>query len=105
MKCFHPDHSQVEIGIRLEKFPEYLRRNIATTRERDVRMPPTQIRLQAGAERSFLDAFVNLEKMGMTVADPNPNDFRRPSGGKRSGAGNWEKKRTEMDDANFFPQL
>lgn len=77
MERVDADHSSVEIGIRLQKFPERLSGNIAATRDRDVRMPGAKLRFDADGQRGFLNAFVNLEQMRVRFADADPDNFRR----------------------------
>ena len=77
MECVNADQASVELGIRLEEFPERLSRDISATRDRDVRMPWAKLRFDADGQRGFLHAFVNLEQMRMRFADADPDNFRR----------------------------
>ena len=79
MERVDTDQARIELGIRLEELPERLRGNVATTRDRDVRMPWAKLRLETGGQGGFLDALVNLKKMWVCFADADPDDFRRAS--------------------------
>src|SRR4029450_1767111 len=76
MKCLDPNHSRIKIEIRLEEFANRLRRDIPATRNRNVRMPGAQLRLDARGQRGFLHALVHLEKMRMSATNADRNDFR-----------------------------
>ena len=105
MEGVDADHSSVEFGIRLYEFPERLRRNIAATRQRDVRMPWAQLRFDAGGQRGFLHALVDLEKVRMRFADADPDNFRSAFCRERTDAIYRQKECAELDRAEFFPQL
>ena len=75
-----------------------------TTRERDVRMPGTQIGFESDGECCILHPFVKLKKMWMTFLNTDPDDFRRTFRWKRSNALKGQKKCAELDRAQFFPQ-
>jgi hypothetical protein len=70
-----------------------------------VRMPGAQVRLQTGAERSFLNAFVDLKKMRVSITHSNPNNFGSSFWRKGSNASDWQKKPAEIDVQQLFPQL
>ena len=77
MERVDADHSSVELGIRLQEFPERLSGDIAATRECDMRMPRTKLRFDTDGQRRFLHALVNLEQMRVRFADADPDNFRR----------------------------
>jgi len=104
MESLHADHSCNEIGIRFQKFSQQLRCDIAAARNRNVRMPGVQLRLQPGGERGFLNAFVDLKQMRVRRADADPDNFRSSLSGKRSDAGNGQKERAKLNCAEFFAQ-
>lgn len=62
-------------------------------------MPWAKIGFDAGGERGFLDAFVNLEEMRMAFPDADPDDFRWTFRRKCSDAFDGEKKSAELDGA------
>src|SRR5438034_8974979 len=104
MECFDADHSGVELGIRVQKVPERLCRNIPASRNGNVRMPRAQIRLQPGNERGFLHAFVDLKQMRVCVADPNPDNFRSAFCRKCSDIANRQEECAKLDRAELFAQ-
>ena len=75
-----------------------------TTRERDVRMPGTQIGFESDGQCCILHPFVKLKKMWVNFSDADPDDFRRTFRWKRSNALKGQKKCAELDRAQFFPQ-
>src|SRR4029079_14034779 len=77
MKRVDADHSGIELGVRLQEFPELLRGDIAATSDRDVRMPWTKLRFDTNRQRGLLHALMNLEQMRMRFAHTDPDNFRR----------------------------
>src|SRR5256885_16592083 len=77
MKRINADHSCIEIDIRFQKISQRLRRDVATSRDRDMRMPGAKLWLDADGERGFLHTFVDLKEMWGCLTDADPNDFRR----------------------------
>ena len=75
-----------------------------TTRERDVRVPGTQIGFESDGQCCILHPFVKLKKMGMTFSDADPDDFQRTFRWKRPDPFNGKKKYAELDRAQFSPQ-
>jgi len=104
MKCFDPNHSSVEPGIRLQEFPERLSGNIAAARNGDVRMPRTKFRLETSSERGFLHSLVNLKQVRVRLADADPDNFRSALCRERSDANNGQKEGAEFNYAEFFSQ-
>ena len=104
MKCFDPNHSSVEPGIRLQEFPERLSGDIPAARECNMRMPRTKFRLETSSERGFLHSLVNLKQVRVRLADADPDNFRHPVCRERSDANNRQKKGAELDRAEFFAQ-
>jgi hypothetical protein len=104
MEILDPDHSCIELGIRLQKLSERLRGHVAAARDRNVRMPRFKLWFEPGSERGFLDALVNLEQMRMRLPDADPDDFRGALCGKSSDADNGQKESAELDRTEFFPQ-
>ena len=104
MKRFHANHSGIKIDIGFEKLSNGLRGDISAAGERDVRVPGPQFRFQAGGQRRFLHAFVNLEKMRMTCTNADPNYFGRTFRRKCSDAGDGKKESAELNRAQFFTQ-
>ncbi len=104
MKVLYADHSRIEIGIRLQKFSQRLRRDIAASRNRDVRMPRAQLRLQSSGQRGFLNAFVDLKQMRVRFADADPDNFRSAFCGKRSDTSDGQKECSKLNCAEFFAQ-
>src|SRR6266705_2033430 len=102
MKCLDANHSRIEIGIRLQKLANRLRCDIPATRNRNVRMPGTQLRLDASGQRGFLHALVHLEKMRMSATNADPNDFRRAFRRKRADSGDPQEERAELNCTEFF---
>jgi hypothetical protein len=104
METLDADHSRIELGIRLQKLSERLGGHVAAARNRDVRMPGAKLRLEAGSERGFLHALVNLEQMRMRLPDADPDNFRGAFCGKGSDTNNGQKESAELDRAELFPQ-
>ena len=76
-----------------------------TTRERDVRMPRTQISFESDGQRCILYSFVKLKEMRMSFADADPDDFRRALRWKRSNPLNRQKKSVELDRNEVCAQV
>jgi hypothetical protein len=104
MKSLDVNHSCIKLGVRLQKLSKRLRGNILATRNGDVRMPGTKLRLEAGGERGFLHTLVNLKQVRVRLTDTDPNNFRRAFCRKHSHANYWQKERAELDCAEFFAQ-
>jgi hypothetical protein len=104
VKRLYAKHSGVVFRVRLEKFPKHTAGDITTARERDVRMPGTQISFESDSQGCFLHPFVNLKEMGMSFPNTNPNDFRRTFGWKRSDALDGKKEGAKLNRAQFFVQ-
>jgi hypothetical protein len=104
MESLDADHSGIELGIRLQKLSERLGGHVTAARDRNVRMPRSKLRLEAGSERGFLYALVNLEQMRMRLPDADPDNFRSALCGKGSDANNGQKESAELDRAELFSQ-
>jgi len=104
MEILDPDHSCIELGIRLQKLSERLRGHLAAACDRNVRMPRFKLWFEPGSERGFLHALVNLEQMRMRLPDADPDDFRSALCGKASDANNGQKEGAELDRAELFAQ-
>jgi hypothetical protein len=104
MEVLDPDHSCIELGIRVQKFSERLRGHVPAARDRDVRMPRFKLWFDPGSERGFLHALVNLEQMRMRLPDADPDNFRSALCGKCPDANNRQKEVAELDRAEFFTQ-
>ena len=104
MKRFDAKHSRVEIRVRFQKFAERATGDAAATRNREMRMPRPQFRLDPHLERRFLDAFVKLKKMRMTRSHADPNYFHHSFRWKCSDDLDWKKECFEIDCLQFFPQ-
>jgi hypothetical protein len=96
MKGLDWKHSYFD-SISRQKRSHSLPRNVATTCQGDVWMPWPQIRLESGCDGRFLDALMNLKKMGMTLTGTNPDYLGRPFRGERAQSLDGEKKAAEMD--------
>jgi len=79
-----------------------LRRNVAAAAEGDVRMKRAQVGFEADGEKSFLDAFVELEQMRMAAAHTDPDYFRPAFGWKSSEADEREKERFPRNGSESF---
>ena len=104
MEILDPDHSGIELGIRLQKLSERLGGHVAAACDRNVRMPRFKLWFEPGSERGFLHALVNLEQMWMRLPDADPDNFRSAFCGKGSDANNGQKEGAKLDRAEFFPQ-
>jgi len=104
MECFYAKDSRIKIGVGFEKLADRTSVNIAATRERDVRMPGTQIYFKPDRDRRVGHAFVKLKKVRVTRTNANPNDFRRPLWRKCSDAKDWQNESVELNHAEFFAQ-
>ena len=67
-----------------------------------MRMKRTQIRLEAGGEDCFLNAFVKLEKMRVAGAHTDPDNLRPAFCRESSETGDWKKKRFPTYGLEFF---
>ena len=99
------DHSRIKIDIRLQEFSHRLRRNIATTRERDVRMEWTQIRFETNAEGRIRHALVQLKKVRMPATDADPDNLGWTFRWERPDASERQKKSAEMNRAEFLAKF
>src|SRR5262249_39703383 len=86
MERIDANHPGIEIAIRLQEFAKRLRGHIAATRDGDVRMPRTKLRLNTDGQCGFLHTLVNLEKMRVPFADADPDNFGRAFRGERTDA-------------------
>src|SRR5205823_9508521 len=75
------------------------------TREGDMRMKRAQIGLEAGSERGFLDAFVQLEKVRMPVAHAEPKNIRPAFAGKCAKTDKRKEERLPRNGAKICPEL
>ena len=99
------DHSRIKIDIRLQEFSHRLRRDIATTRERDVRMEWTQIRFETNGEGRIGHALVQLKKVWMPATDADPDNFGWTFRWERPNASDRQKKGAEMNCAEFLAKF
>lgn len=67
-----------------------------------MRMERPQIGLEACSDGGFLDAFVQLEKMGMPAAHPDPKDVWPALPGKNSDANKGKEERFPLDARQVF---
>jgi hypothetical protein len=97
------------LRLRAQEGADHFRRNTLATRERDVRVPRSQIRFESRAEHGVGDSFVQLEEMRMPRADSDPDDFRSAFCRKSAESGNREEERRKADgeqiSAQFFLRL
>ena len=98
------NHSGIESGVRFKKGPDGFRGNIAAAREGDVRMKRAQIGFETSAEGGFLNALVQLEKVRMPAADPDPNDVWPAFAGKSTEADEGKEERFPLDGGEIFLQ-
>ena len=70
-----------------------------------MRVPWAQVRLEAGSERGVRHAFVQLEKMRMSVTDTEPDDFWAAFGRKGSNPVERKKKTCESDREELGAQV
>jgi len=75
-----------------------------TAREREVRIPRTQIGFEPDGERCVLDVFVKLKKMRMAFADADPDYFHHSFRRKCSNSFDGQKKGAKFDRLEFFAQ-
>jgi hypothetical protein len=104
MKRLDANYSCIEISIRLQKISQRLRRNIPAARNRDMRMPWTKLHLQAGGERGFMHALMDLKQMRVRLANADPNNFWSAFRRESSDPDDGQKKRAELDCIEFLPQ-
>ena len=76
-----------------------------TTRERDVRVPGTQIGFESDGQCCILHPFVKLKKMWMTFLNTDPDDFRRALWWKGSDPFNRQEKSVELDRSQVCAQV
>jgi hypothetical protein len=99
------DHSSIKSDIRLQERSHRLRRDISTTRERDMRMEWTQIRFEANGEARLGHALVQLKKVRMPATDTNPDNFGWTFRRERPNASYRQKKSAEMNRAESFAKF
>ena len=99
------DNSCIKIDIRLQEFSHRLRRDIATTRECDVRMEWTQIRIETNGEGRIGHALVQLKKVRMPATDADPDNLGWTFRWERPDAGERQKKSAEMNRAEFLAKF
>lgn len=99
------NHSRIEIDIRLQEFSDRLRTDVATTRERDMRMEWTQIRFETNGEGRIGHALVQLKKVRMPATDADPDNLGWTFRWERPDAGERQKKSAEMNRAKFFTKF
>lgn len=92
------NHPGVERGLRAKKRPDGFGGNIPAAREGDVWMKRAQVGLEPRVDGGFLHTFVQLKKMRMAGADPNPKNVRAPFAGKGAEARNGKEERFPRDD-------
>ena len=88
MKRINADHSCIEIDIRFQKISQRLRRNIAATRDRDMRMPGAKIGFELRRDCNVAHPFVQLKKMRMPATNADPDHLGPASRRKRAHADN-----------------
>ena len=99
------NHAGIETSVGPQKWTQRFRRNVSATGERDVRMKRAQIGLEAGSERGFLDAFVQLEKVRMPVARAEPKNIRPAFAGKCAETDKRKEERLPRNGAKICPEL
>ena len=99
------NHSGIEAGMRSQKWPQRFRRNITATRQGDMRMKRAQIGLEAGSERSFLNAFVQLKKVRMPVAHAEPKNIRPAFAGKCAKTDKRKEERLPRNGREIWTEL
>ena len=61
--------------VRLQEFRQRASGNVAAARKSEMRMPSSQFGLDSNLKCGFLDAFMQLKKMRMRLADSDPNNL------------------------------
>lgn len=69
------------------------------TCQSEMRMPRTQFGLESDSQRCFLDTFVQLKKMRVTLSDTDPDYFDGSLWWKCPNAFDRKKERAEFDRA------
>jgi len=77
---------------------------IVTSRERDVRMPRTQIGLEPNGQGRVLNPLVKLKEMRMAFSDADPDYFHHSLRRKRSDSFDRQKKCAKFDCLEFLAQ-
>ena len=70
-----------------------------------MRMKRTQIGLEAGSERGFLGAFVQLEKVRMPLAHADPKNIRPAFAGKCAKTDKRKEERLPRNGAKISAEL
>ena len=91
--------------MRFQKRAHRFRGDIATTRERDVRMPGTKVRLQARSESGVMHALVQLKEMRVCAPNADPDYFGPAFGRKSSYAADGKKERRDFDRGQGLAQF
>ena len=99
------DHSRIKIDIGLQEFSHRLRRDIAATRERDVRMEWTQIRFETNGQGRIGHTLVQLKKVRMPATDADPDNLGWTFWRERPDASDRQKKSAEVNRAEFITKF
>jgi len=99
------DKTAIELGPGAEEMLQRLAGNILATRQRDVRMPWSQVWFEAGRKSRIADSLVQLKEMGMSAPDPKPDDVRARFPLKCSDLAQWEKKSRPADRRELIAQF
>ena len=76
MEGVDSDKTAIELGPCAEEMLQRLAGNILATRQRDVRMPWSQVWFEACRKSRIAYSLVQLKEMGMSAPDPKPDDVR-----------------------------
>jgi hypothetical protein len=104
MECFDAEHSGIEVGVGFEEFLEHAAMNIVATRERDMRVPGTQVGFESDGEGDVLHSFVQLKEMRVPLADTDPDDLHRTFRWERPDPGDGQKESPKLNLVEFLPQ-
>ena len=99
------DEAGVEVALRSEKRTYRLRGNLLATRQRNVRTPRSEIRLDAGGQRGVRNSFVKLKEMGMSAPHADPNDLRPALHRKNPDAVQRQEKGGKLNRAKISAQF
>src|SRR5437016_14287953 len=72
MKRINADHSRIEIDIRIQKISQRLRRDVATSRDRDMRKPGAKNGLVRPVDCNVAQPFAQLKKTRMPGNNADP---------------------------------
>ena len=105
MKGIDPHQTAIEASMRTQKVAERLVGDILATRQGDMRVPRSQVGIEARREGGVGHALVELKEMRMPLADTDPDDFWPALRRESSNLAQWQEEGADMDVCETNPQF